>query len=189
MGVSGCSLHGICKGCKMILPTLFLIVLVLFFFSIRQNANTNEYDRPTSFLTVSTIFSIFLFFINILVFSCNYTTQIKNIEQLQAKNYVIQLNESRVNQLTEIISTILLTTASEHEKEVYKSMSSDKITLFAVSYPQLQANTSFMKYCDEMTNLSKELLMQKQEVASMEADIRYFRRNVMIPFHFWLPVE
>ena len=117
-----------------------------------------------------------------------YNDQIGDVESLKTfEQKEAILSEKAVN-LTTQFANYLADAYPQHEKDLFKDMSPEKVSIYMVKYPEIRSSETMVKLVEEIGKLQNDVYHQRLARTDAEQRIRVRLRNPWL-IHFWLPSQ
>ncbi|MFA5067456.1 MAG: hypothetical protein WC466_05390 [Candidatus Izemoplasmatales bacterium] len=163
-----------------------LVVAACFFFWL---GSRNDYNEHAITGCVLLFFSAIGIIITIALNVDSYNKQVLLLEKIKRADEKIQLYEERADQISSVLSDILIENYQEYEKDVFENMSSKEgIELYFLKYPELNTHATFISYSETYKELMDSIYSQKMEKIDLQIQINTGKRRPEI-LQFILPEE
>ena len=150
---------------------------------LNQRKKLNEWDIGAVMLSaLGTVFVI----TSIIFSMIEISSQLDNIEELQRYSDNEKIYRTKCEDLTKQFAIYLSDKYPKHEKDIFKSISPDKIYIYLVKYPEIKSNQTIMKLVEYISYYQEEIYAQKIARVKMHKQMRYRKINPWI-FNYLIP--
>lgn len=174
---------------------MFLLYLSLFFlvfaalcagryvFLEKVKNESTGYDKNATFFIFITVFFILLSVFETL---WEYSSQKEDYQNLKMYEQLEKVYAEKANILTTQFAGYLADTYPKHERDIYKSISPEKVSIYLAKYPDLQASKTITALVDQISQMQHDRYQQQVNRAIIAKGMRYRQVNPWI-YNSWIP--
>jgi hypothetical protein len=171
----------------LLLGTLLLVTIItvaLFKLGEREEKKRYRRDDEINYFdacgAIGTIIFLVVFLVLCFSTTIGYYNQIYDLENIKQIDAVTVILKQKADNLTAEFVTYLSEQYPDLEKEIFKSISPDKVGLYLASYPQIKSSETIMGLVDMINKLQKDYYDQRLLKEVTLRDIRVRLRNPCI---------
>jgi hypothetical protein len=175
----------------MILTILMILCMIIAGLSYLRCRHLEDDDLVTGWgcsFIASLVFVIALAGAHMITIGVNYYSQIDDIESVKRYTNVEKIYQEKADALTTQFASYLAEAYPKHEKDIFNQIKPEKIGLYMVKYPELQASATFVALVGQIGKLQSDKYEQRVKKEEALKDIRVRIRNPWV-FTSWLPTE
>lgn len=111
---------------------------------------------------------------------CFYSGQVSDIENIQKYEQLEMIYDQKAKSLTAEFAKYLAETYPNFEKDIFKQISPEKVSLYVVKYPDLQSSKTLMTLVEQINQLQSDKYQQQINKAVVLKDMRFAVKNPWI---------
>lgn len=163
---------------------MFLFIIAFILFIIGYTVDFPAQDLKVVLYVLSGVAVV----IEVIANGVCYYGQIEDIEKIIEceERKVIKKNKATI--LTAEFIKYLSGKYLDHEKEVFKGLTPDKVSIFAAGYPEVKASDTLLALVKKINELQTSIYDEDLNVANMKKNMRVRSRNLWI-LPFLMPKE
>jgi len=124
-------------------------------------------------ITVCGVFFVLFIIITTTVNFSTDSSQLSDFEELRTFDKQIELYQEKTEELTRTFTELLAEQYPTHEKDIFSSISPDKIDLYFVKYPEIKSAHTFVDLASKIKELNDELYNFRLMRTEVSNDVRF----------------
>jgi len=112
--------------------------------------------------------------------------QIENIENVRMYTAKAAVLEKKANELTTQFAGYLAETYPQFERDIFKQIAPDKVSLYMAKYPELKSSATLTTLVEQISKLQSDRYDQELKKQEVLKDLRFMPKNPWV-IRSWIP--